>query len=185
MSLWRAMGLLFLLGVVAAALGLAGCSKECSQAARCEGNILITCHTGGDMLPHDYEEREDCAAEGMQCVQTETAVACALPDPACSEGSYCKGDTAIHCSDELPGYSREPRSCAPYACIQADGGKPICVDGAGPCFEQPDGQYCEDYSTSAYECWQSALIRSTGMCSYCYINADGVAASQDTKVPCL
>jgi hypothetical protein len=177
---------LLFLGALVVLPGLQGCvSADCSDTPRCEGSVLIYCQTGSDLLPHDYEEKQDCAAEGMECVQTASHIACALRDPTCHTGSYCKGDTAIFCSDALPGYSETQRRCAPYACVQAEGDSPTCVDETKECFHQPDGQYCRGYSTVAYECFQRALVRSTQMCSYCYINADGLAASEDTKVPCF
>lgn len=174
-----------LLGLATAAFGLQACvSADCSDTPRCEGNVLIYCRRG-ELFPRDYEEKQDCAVEGMECVQTASYIACALRDPTCHTGSYCKEDTAIFCSDALPGYSETQRRCAPYACVQAEGDSPTCVDEAGECFHLPDGQYCREYSTIAYECFQRATIRSTRMCSYCYINADGLAASEDTKVPCF
>lgn len=121
----------------------------------------------------------------MECVKTDFGARCLARHPECSGDGYCKGDTAILCDGNVSGYAIEERFCAPYACVQADGGRPVCVDEGNPCFDLPDGQYCQESTTDAYECLQRGMVRRTTVCSQCYVGADGKARSEDTKAPCL
>jgi hypothetical protein len=179
--------LLAALAAVGVGVGMHGCSRECSPGmkASCEGNVIVGCTSYGDVVTHFEEYRYDCAAEGLPCVELDVGPACARPDPACDLKAYCKEDHVIGCNQYQPGYATYDESCAPYGCAQVEGKSARCVTPDDPCFTRPDGQYCEPFSNSAYKCSQKATVHTTTLCSGCYIDADGVAVSRDTNVPCL
>jgi hypothetical protein len=121
------------------------------------------------------------------CMDTGSTAFCAAPDPDCKTDTdtYCNGDTIVYCSSEVSGFATSEMPCTPHACVQVEGFAPVCATPDTPCFTRPDGQYCWDFTQTAFECYQNGRVRENSHCNYCYIDSDGKAADQMTNERCL
>ncbi|MFT3921848.1 MAG: hypothetical protein QM778_04880 [Myxococcales bacterium] len=92
-------------------LGAAGCAKdECSEVGSrwCRGDQVVTCEEDdgsdtfgpGSRSGHVIEVEEDCAEEGLACIEHNAEPACGFAKVRCLDGRpLCVGNWAASCAD--------------------------------------------------------------------------------------
>lgn len=167
---------------------MGGCKTDCaSRGTLCEGDTLVLCYMQDYFPPQEARLERACGEDGMVCVDIGSKAFCAAPDPDCKTDTdrYCKGDTIVYCSSEISGFATAEMPCTPHACVRVEGFAPVCATPDTPCYTRPDGQYCWEFSQTAYECYQKGMARENSHCNYCYVGSDGKATNQMTGERCL
>ncbi len=89
-------------GLIASATLAVGCTPECTFAARCDGDVLETCHVGVDQMVGSPISRHVCEAPNPRCVQAADDVAlCVTAAAAACDSGYtpaCQNDAATKCT---------------------------------------------------------------------------------------
>ncbi|MFK7999110.1 MAG: hypothetical protein AB8H86_05915 [Polyangiales bacterium] len=123
--------------------------EECTES-RCDGDVLVGCESNG------FAQRRDCAAEGLNCVESEDPPTCSLAGAApCGRDEFaCEGDVFLWCPIRA--------QVVPFATNCAESGKTcdtVCVDSPiTSCSEttcSDDGTeiiYCVGGSESSFQC---------------------------------